>query len=293
MTDRQTDIFEGERPALLALGYRMLGEWSAAEDLVQEAWLRWAEADHGAISHPAAWLRKVTSRLALDHLRSARVRREQYVGPWLPEPVLDGPVEDADRGIIEAETCELALLWAMERLSGPERLAFVLREAFEAEYAEIAEILDLSQDACRQLVSRSKRALAKETPRFDAPVEEVRGLIERFFAAVMAEDHKTALSLMAADAVAISDGGANVRAARRPLVGPEEIMQVYWAVLEKDRGRQGFSVALVQANGRPAILRSFDGRPDSLFTLAPASDGSIGWIYLMRNPDKLARIAMG
>ncbi|EBA18221.1 RNA polymerase sigma-70 factor, ECF family protein [Roseobacter sp. SK209-2-6] len=283
----QTDIFEAERCKLTSLCYRMLGERSGAEDAVQETWLRWAAADRAQIRNPSAWLRRVATNIAIDTLRAAQNRREIYVGPWLPEPLMqDGPQEIVPHFEL-AQECELALLWAMERLNERERAAFILREAFDAGYDEIAETLETTPAACRQLVSRSQKKLQETGPRFDASAEEVAALSERFFMAVMAENYEAAFEILTPDTIAISDGGARRRAARRPLVGGAEILQVFQALHEKAKKEQGWSNRVGIVNGKPSLLRYRFEVLDSVTTLAPGEDGRIAWIYIQRNPDKL------
>lgn len=282
-----TDLFQSERPALIALAYRMLGETAAAEDVVQDTWLRWSQTDLSTLTHPRAWLRRVATNLAIDALRSARARRETYVGPWLPEPLLVDETE-AETPYARAQDCELALLWAMERLSETERAAFILREAFDASYGEIAETLDRSPAACRQLVSRAHKHLQSAGPRFDAPREQVADLLSRFTAAIAARDHAETLSIIAPNAIAFTDGGARVRAARRPLIGPPEILQVFASVLDKI-GPHAVPHPVI-SNGQPALTLSENGTVTSLITLAPDPDGLITWLYIQRNPAKLANI---
>ncbi|MAU67882.1 RNA polymerase sigma factor SigJ [Hyphomonas sp.] len=283
-----TALFEAERPALTALCYRMLGERAGAEDAVQDTWLRWERADHAAIENPSAWLRRTATRIAIDALRSARVRRETYPGPWLPEPLVESDSLGVEERFALAQECELALLWAMERLSPTERAAFILREAFDAGYDEIAGITGKSEAACRQLVSRAHKRLQESGPRFDASPEDVADLLERFMAAAGALDHDAALNLFAPDAVAYTDGGKKVRAALRPLIGPQDITQVLMAVMSKAMQEKAqWSVEPGLANGGPAIVRWLDGRVDLILTLAPSADGRIAWLYAMRNPDKL------
>jgi RNA polymerase sigma-70 factor (ECF subfamily) len=283
-----TAIFEAERPALTALCYRMLGERASAEDAVQDTWLRWERADHGAIENPRAWLRRTATRIAIDALRSARARRETYPGPWLPEPLVESDTLSLEDSFALAQECELALLWAMERLSETERAAFILREAFDAGYDEIAAATGKSEAACRQLVSRAHKRLQESGPRFDAPPAEVADLLQRFMQAAAAQDHDAALALFSPGAVAYTDGGKKVRAALRPLTGPAEITQVLMAVMAKAmKDPVQWSVEPGLANGAPAIVRRLDGRVDLILTLAPATDGRIAWLYAMRNPDKL------
>lgn len=285
--DKATRTFEAERPRLMSLCYRMLGERAAAEDAVQECWIRWAGAD--SVANPQAWLTRVATRIALDMLRSARARRERYVGPWLPEPLVvsgDNPAEDA---LAQAQACSLALLWAMERLEPAERAALILREAMDCDYGQIAETLGKSQAACRQLVSRARRRLPETgVPLTRAAPAQVSDLLSRFLAAVRSGDVAAARALLSPEAVSISDGGARARAARRPLVGAEEIAGVMLAVAE----RQG-DVALepCMANGLPAVLLRRTGALDAVITLVPAADGRIGWLYILRAPEKLAPLA--
>jgi RNA polymerase sigma-70 factor (ECF subfamily) len=281
-------IFEAERPGLTALCYRMLGERASAEDAVQDTWLRWARADHTAIENPGAWLRRTATRIAIDALRSARARRETYPGPWLPEPLVESDSLSVEDSFALAQECELALLWAMERLTPTERAAFILREAFDAGYDEIAASTGKSEAACRQLVSRAHRRLQESGPRFDAPPEEVTSLLQRFMAAAGAQDHEAALSLFTPGAVAYSDGGKKARAALRPLKGPAEIVQVVMAIIAKSlKDGAHWSMEPGLANGAPALVRRMGGKVDLVLTLAPGTDGRIAWLYAMRNPDKL------
>lgn len=281
-----TATFEAERQKLTALCYRMLGDRAGAEDAVQDTWLRWMQADHASVANPGAWLRRAATNIAIDALRSARQRRETYVGPWLPEPLLQsevGPEHDFEL----AQECELALLWAMERLGEEERAAFILREAFDAGYDEIGATLVKSEPACRQLVSRAHKKLQESGPRFDATPHEVQDLIARFFAAVSAEDFDTAKRLFAPNAVAISDGGRKARAARRVLIGPDDIVQVLAAVWRRSVAEENWTLEPCVSNGKPGMIRRVNGVIDFIMTLAPAPSGDVGWLYVMRNPDKL------
>lgn len=285
------DVFEAERAQLISLCYRMLGERAEAEDAVQETWLKWAAADREQIKTPAAWLRRVATNVAIDTLRAAHRKREIYVGPWLPEPVFQPDAQEAVPHFELAQECELALLWAMERLNERERAAFILKEAFDASYAEIAACLETSEAACRQLVSRSQKKLKESGPRFDATPEEVAALSERFFEAVMAEDYTIALEMLTPDTIAISDGGARKRAARRPLMGGPEIIQVFRALHDRAKQERGWSMQFRAVNTKPALLRYKSGRLDSLTTLAPDHNGKIAWFYILVNPDKLGMAA--
>lgn len=281
--------FEAERKHLISLCYRMLGDRAGAEDAVQDTWLRWMNANHSSISNPAAWLRRAATNIAIDALRSARQRRETYVGPWLPEPLVQseaGPEQDFEL----AQECELALLWAMQRLGEEERAAFILREAFDAGYDDIATTLAKSTAACRQMVSRAHKKLQESGPRFDAPPGQVQDLISKFFAAAAANDFEEAKSLFAPNAVAISDGGRKARAARRVLVGPEDIIQVYAAIWHRFADEKNWTLEPCISNSKPGLIRRVEGVVDSVITLAPSPKGEIAWLYIMRNPDKLATL---
>ncbi len=291
MNDTATATFEQERGRLTSLAYRMLGERAAAEDVVQNAWLRWAGADETEIKTPAAWLTTVTTRLAIDALKSARHKREVYAGIWLPEPILsatDAPQTTPEDALAQAQDVQLALLWAMERLAPEERAAFILREAFDADYSDIAETLDKTEAACRQLVTRAKKRVSEESPRFDASSAEVGDLLTRFMNAAQSQNKQNILDLLAPDALALSDGGGKVRAAYRPLVGPQDIASVFTALWKKNSKR--ITPREVFANGRPALasLRE-DETTDIVISVVPNKEGLVRWIYVMRNPDKLAR----
>jgi RNA polymerase sigma-70 factor, ECF subfamily len=281
-------LFEAERPALIALCYRMLGERAGAEDAVQDTWLRWARVDCATLDNPRAWLRTTATRIAIDTLRSARARRETYPGPWLPEPIVESDQLSVEDSFSLAKECELALLWAMERLSETERAAFILREAFDAGYNEIAATLGKSEAACRQLVSRAHKRLQETGPKLDAPPAEVTLLLQKFMAAAAAQDHAAALALFGPDSIAYSDGGRKARAALRPLNGPADIVQVVMSVVSKSAKAGGsWTLEAGRANRRPALIRWMNGSVDLVLTLAPDASGRIAWLYAMRNPDKL------
>ena len=285
------ELFEAERPALTALCYRMLGERAAAEDAVQETWLRLSRMELARLSNPRAWLRRVATNIAIDALRSARARRETYVGPWLPEPLIEPETRAAEDAFILAEECQLALLWAMERLDPTERAAFILREAFDAGYDEIAACLGKSEAACRQMVSRAHNRLQKGGPRFDVSDAELEALLSRFLMAAATRDHAAAKTLLSADAIAISDGGAKARAARRPLRGVDEILHVFGSVWGRVGSAPGTELRPGRVNAAPALLHRVEGQLHSVIQVMPDRSGQIAWIYMMRNPDKLTGAA--
>lgn len=283
--------FQAERSRLLAIAYRMLGERAAAEDVVQDVWLRWAGAAHDGIDNAQAWLTATATRLAIDALRKARVRREAYTGPWLPEPWLEDPAGDLVERIETAQQAELALLWAMESLTPRERAAFILHEAFDTGYEDIAAILGASAAACRKLVSRARRKTRDAPSRPDSASEAIMTLLTAIMSAYAHGDLTRIAALLAEDVVAISDGGGRARAALRPLLGVAETAQVMHALATRKPPSRTPDVFWL--NGRPAI-GILDGREeDFVMTVTPSARDSarIGWIYVMRNPDKLTRRA--
>lgn len=298
MDTQNRDIFLAQRSHLLALTYQMLGELAAAEDLVQETWLRWNAADVEEIRSPAAWLTSVATRLAIDQLRSARQRRESYTGTWLPEPILQqGDGEEPSAMVEVAQRCELALVWALERLNEVERAAFLLRQVFDMDYAEIAGVLNRSEAACRQLVSRAGRRIKEETPSYSSTAEQLEDTMMRFAAAAAAGDKASVLEMLAPDVVAVSDGGGIVRAALIPLEGPERVAQVMTHIASKAQRESGFGTSILpevaRANGRPAFVLLNGSNLDMIMTLRINNEGKISWIYTMRNPVKLAAAKPG
>ncbi len=284
------DLFEQQRPRLLSLAYRMLGEIQAAEDIVQEAWLRWSAAAPGSVDTPGAWLTRVVTRLAIDQLRSARQRREVYSGPWLPEPIIDDEDGGPGRAMALAQECELALLWSLERLAEEERAAFLLNQVFETPYAEIARALDKSEQACRQLVSRARRRVKDSSPRFDTTAEQLERTLLAFSAAAASGDKQEVLRLLAPDVLGLSDGGGLVSAARIPLHGPARVAQVYTHIASKKQASTVGEPELLRVNGQPALVRLAGDDSDMIFTIRLNRRGEICWLYTLRNPHKLARV---
>lgn len=287
-----TAVFETQRTSLLALAYQMLGELGAAEDIVQDAWLRWHQAKHDDVLSPGAWLNSVVTRLSIDYLRSARARRETYTGEWLPEPILENEATPAST-VELAQRCELALLWSLERLNEEERAAFLLRQVFDTDYADIAAMLQRSESACRQLVSRASRRVRDETPRYTSSDEKLEKTMMQFAMAAAAGDKATVMSLLAPDVLSVSDGGGVVRAALIPLEGPERVAQVMTHIASKAAKQTAEAGALVlpeltRANGRPAFVQVTGSGQDMIFTLRLNDEGQIAWIYMLRNPEKLA-----
>jgi len=285
---RPTIRFEAHRSRLLALAHRLLGSRAEAEDVVQEAWLRWQGAAQKEIRDEEAWLVTATTRLALDRLRAVRNARTDYVGPWLPEPLQVALAPDPAERAEQAESVSWALMALLERLGPDERAAFLLKEVFDYDYEAIAALLGHSQANCRQLVHRARARLQAGRARFEVPAERHRRLLETFMAASQSGDQAAIAALLRADARLVSDGGGKVTAALRPLLGAERIARLYWAIAR--RGAQ-VEARVGWVDGEPAILRVVDGRLHSLTMLV--SDGErISDILTLMNPDKLAAVAV-
>ncbi len=276
------------------VAYRMLGRVADAEDVVQEAWLRWSAADRARVREPRGYLVRVTTRLAIDRLRQVRSRREAYVGTWLPEPLATGlaPAAGADHGdgaerAMLTESVSLALLVVLESLSPLERAVFVLREAFGFPFAEIAGTLERSEAAVRQLAGRARRHVAERKPRFDVDPGLRRDLTERFLEAAVDGDLDGLLRLLAPDVRLFSDPG-EAKAPRRIIDGADKVGR-FLAAVGPQAGNAALRFRCVELNGGPALLATREGRPDSVFALDVAG-GLVQAVYVIRNPDKLAHL---
>ena len=278
-------VFQRLRGRVFAVAYRMLGSRAEAEDVVQDAYLRWHQADHDAIRNPEAWLVTTATRLAIDRLRALKVERDAYVGPWLPEPLMRIDSPSPERALELASDLSIAFLVMLERLGPEERAAFLLHDVFERDYGEIAELLDKSEATCRQLVHRARERVRKERKRFDVPDATRVRLLKRFTAAVAAEDEQGLLALFAPDATWTADGGGRVAAARQPLVGAERIAKLVIALQQKFyKGRA--SMHLAEVNGETGLVIRTDGRITAVVSIA--TDGErIVHVYAVLNPDKL------
>ncbi|MCD0442421.1 RNA polymerase sigma-70 factor [Glycomyces sp. A-F 0318] len=278
-------VFNGVRPRLFGIAYRMLASAAEAEDLVQEVWVRWQAADRARVRDPGAFLATITTRLSINALKSARVRRETYIGPWLPEPV--DTAADPHLGAERGEALELAALLLMERLTPGERAAYVLREAFDYPYAQIAGVLDASEAAVRQLVSRARKHMAGgRRSRPDAAGQ--RRLLTAFVAAARSGDLVELERLLAADATSLSDGNGAVRVARSPVVGAARVAKFYAAIA--DWFWTGVDVEWATANGRTAAVLRRDGAVHSVMTVS-ASDEGIDQVLWLVAPEKTAALA--
>lgn len=278
--------FEAERTRLTRLAYRMLGERGAAEDVVQETWLRWAKTETGIIANPAAWLTRTASRLAIDALRKAKARREDYIGPWLPEPEV-APFDAEDSETDRAERISLGFLHVLERLTPDERAAFILHDAFDCGYDEIAAALNKTEPACRKLVSRARERVRSGRPRFETSRDQQQRIITAFLAAAQSGDAAKMKSLLTEDAIVYTDGGGKVRAALRPLVGPDDAVMVLVNVARKYAGVAAHARA-VSVNGQYGLAIELESGLNTIYT-ADIEDGRIARLFILRNPDKLAR----
>jgi RNA polymerase sigma-70 factor (ECF subfamily) len=289
-----------DRPAIddlrrlaFSIAYRMTGSVSDSEDIAQEAFVRLERARREGIEieSPRSWLAAVATRLAIDHLRSARVRRERYVGPWLPEPLLSddapGPAERAEI----ADSLSQSFLVVLETLSPVERAVFLLREVFGVDYDELAGVVGKSVDNCRQIAARARRHVAARSPRFEPDRRRRNELFDRFLAACESGEVEPLRELLAADVVVYSDGGGRVVAARRPVLGAERVARFMAKVTRRRREQGGFEGRRVTVNGQPGrILFEPDGSVSEVLSVDVA-DGAIKAVRIVRNPDKLRHIA--
>lgn len=285
--DPQTVLFQQHRSRLFGLAYRMLGTPADAEDVVHDAWLRLHSQGLATLDDPEAWLVTVTTRLALDRLRRAKTEREHYAGPWLPEP-LAPETESPDGELERGESISLSFLLLLERLSPDERAAFLLKEVFDYSHAEVAAILGIGEDACRQRVHRAKTRLREGRPRFDVDTRIQQHMLERFVAAMAKPNLETLQALFAEDAVHISDGGGIVSATLRPLRGAGRLARLYRqiAINSHDLAPR---YELAMLNGAPALFIWHDGTLTSAMWIECEGE-RITAIHALRNPEKLARI---
>lgn len=273
--------FEALRPRLFGIAYRMIGTRAEAEDIVQEAWLRLART--GGVDSVEGFLVTAVTRLSIDHLRSARVRRETYVGTWLPEPLLS-TMDDPARDVERAEQVSLALLTVLDQLAPLERAVFLLREVFDYTYEEVSRVVDRRVDHCRQLARRARERVRGKRPRLEADPDEHERLLRGFLEATEAGDLASLEALLAEDVVLLSDGGGKAPAALNPIHGPNRIARFMVGVRRKFGGE--VEVTFARANGLPAALLRLDGRLQTIMAL-DVREGLIQTVFVVRNPDKL------
>jgi RNA polymerase sigma-70 factor (ECF subfamily) len=286
--------FAEHRGLLFSVAYRILGTAADAEDVVQEAWLRWSAADRAAVEDPKAYLARIAANLAVDRLRTEQARRETYYGPWLPEPILTehDPATDAEA----ADSVSLAMLVVLETLSPLERAVFVLNEVFAFSHADIAVALERSAAAVRQAAHRAREHVQARRPRFHPDPERTRQATERFFAAAAGGDINALMELLAPDVTVWSDGGGKVRAARAPVIGAKKVAA--WLVTWSTRGYEGvpfeqMSFRFTEINGTPGVLAVGPERVMGILSVGLDDRGRIAAIHVVGNPDKLAAVSTG
>ena len=286
MEDVSAKGFEANRGRLFGLAYRMLGSRAEAEDVVQDAYIRWHQSDRSSIRNPEAWLVSATTRLAIDRLRALKTQREAYTGPWLPEPMTRDTAPAPDQRLELASDLSIAFMVLLERLAPEERAAFLLRDVFDFDYGQIATVLDNSEDACRQIVHRARTRIKSERKRFEVTEAAKADLLRKFTQAVGARDEKALIDRFAPDATWTADGGGRAPAAAHPIVGADHIAKLVIALrdrLQSDRA----TMELIRVNGETGLCVRTDGRITAV--LAMLSDGKhIHAVYSIVNPDKLS-----
>ena len=292
-------IFDEHRAVLISVAYRILGSVTDAEDTVQESWLRWSGVNPSDVRDPRAFLVRVTTRLAIDRLRRAKARRESYVGPWLPEPILTS--RDVAEDVALAESVSMAMLVVLETLSPLERAVFVLREAFGMPYAEIADVLGRKEEAVRQLAHRARDHVQERRSRFDADESEQRRVTERFLEATSTGDLEALMAVLSPGVTLVADGGGRALAPRRPVRGAEKVARFLLAVATEERMARflrsvgsepivaDLHVSMASVNGGPGILIVSADKPISALVL-DVSEGVVRTIHLVANPEKLAGV---
>ncbi|GAB3405223.1 sigma-70 family RNA polymerase sigma factor family protein [Flindersiella endophytica] len=280
-----TSTFDEYRKLLMGVAYRILGRWADAEDVVQDAWLRWREVEHEGVDSPRAYLVQVTTRLSIDRLRRAQTRHETYVGEWLPEPALTEP--DVADSVALSESVSLAMLVVLEALSPLERAVFVLREAFDFSYAEIASMLDRSEPAVRQLAKRARAHVDERKTRFEADREAQRRATQGFLTAAANGEIESLLKLLAPDVELHSDGGGVQKAPRRTIFGPDKVARFFSAIIHQ--GPPNAEVYAADVNGSPGIVVTSNGQPFTVMVVSLADD-HIARIDLLANTDKMAGV---
>jgi RNA polymerase sigma-70 factor (ECF subfamily) len=289
VTGDHTEVFQQHRGMLFGVAYRMLGSASEADDVLQEAWLRWDRADRSQVADPRSYLVRIAARVAVDQLRQAGARREDYVGPWLPEPLLTAP--DVADDVATAASLSLAMLVVLETLSPLERAVFVLREAFGFGYGEIAATLGRSEASVRQLGHRAREHVQARRPRFDADRAVRAAATERFLKAAMGGDLAELLAVLAPDVAFIADTGGKVRAPRRVIQGADKVAKLFAAAASDIPA--GTVIDYKDVNGGPAALAMLGGVPYAVFVVdVDPATGLVAAVQVMGNPDKLTALGM-
>jgi RNA polymerase sigma-70 factor (ECF subfamily) len=281
-TTEATDVFLTHRNLLFTVSYEMLGSAADAEDVLQETWMRWAEVEHAKVREPRAYLVRIVTRLAINRMRSNTRRRESYVGPWLPEPLLTTP--DVAEDVELADNVSLAMLTVLETLGPTERAVFVLREVFAFGYDEIAAAVDKTPAAVRQIAHRARAHVAERKPRGETDLSDRDVVLERFMNAAATGDIQSLLDVLAPDVVLVTDGGGVKKAALRPILGRDKVVRFLDAVAMDDA-----QADIVVVNGAPALRIVVGGTLDSVVSML-VEDGLVTGLYAVRNPAKLARL---
>jgi RNA polymerase sigma-70 factor (ECF subfamily) len=287
VTGPAIDVFTEQRPMLFGIAYRMLGSVADAEDILQDAWLKWSLVDAGSLEQPRAYLARTVTNLSINRLRSASAQRESYAGPWLPEPVVTE--DDAASQAEQAEAVSLAMLVVLETLSPLERAVFILKDVFGFSLAEIAGLLDRSEPSVRQVAHRARSHVQARRPRYSAPAEVRRRVTDQFMAACLGGDLNQMMELLAPEVTAWTDGGGKIRAALRPLHGAGHVARWFVGVILR-HPLPDPAIHPVLVNGEPGLLVTSAGAPDCVAALDLDHDSRIAAIRLIRNPDKLTHL---
>ena len=282
------DAFSQYRSLLFSIAYRMLGSVADAEDMLQETFIRWQKSSDEEIRSPRAFLVTIISRLCINHLQSARVQREEYIGQWLPEPLLTGPESDPSERFRVDESLSMAFLVLLERLTPMERAVFLLREVFDYEYSDLAAIVGQNDASCRQILRRARQHVAEVRPRFDVSLEQREQLLHQFVTAASNGDLNGLVALLSSDVVFYSDGGGKSAAVPNLVYGPDNVARVILGGLTRLVPKDLVS-RMAQINGEPGVVSYVNGRPYSVLTI-DITDGHVQSIFIVTNPEKLARL---
>jgi RNA polymerase sigma-70 factor, ECF subfamily len=286
----RAEVFNQHRPLLFSIAYRMLGSVADAEDMVQEAFIRWQQSADTDVQSPRPFLVTIVSRLCINHLQSARVRREEYLGQWLPEPLLTAAEDDPSAGLRIDESLSMAFLVLLERLSPLERAVFLLREVFDYDYPEIARVLGHKEPNCRQILRRARQHVAQIRQRFDPSPQQHEMLARRFLDASSDGDVSGLLALLSSEIVVYADGGGKAAAVPRPIYGPDRVARFVLGAIRKFVP-QGRVTRVVEINGQAGLVSYVSGRPVSVITF-DVEAGRMRNIYIVTNPEKLARVPL-
>jgi RNA polymerase sigma-70 factor (ECF subfamily) len=279
--------FAALRPRLFSIAYRMLGTRADAEDVVQDAWLRWHASRQADVASSEAWLVTVTTRLAIDRLRTRKAERETYIGWWLPEPIVELDERTPETAAELASDVSVAFLWVLERLSPDERAAFLMRQVFDQDYHEIAAMLGKSEASCRQMVHRAQERVQQERPRFEVPRDTHKALLATFMQAAASGDRAAMKAMMSSEVQLVADGGGKVNSFLRMLRGAGRVAGVYWSLEHQNPSQVVYRQAWI--NGEPGLLRYVAGKIESAQSFI-IDAGQIIAVFVIRNPDKLTMV---